>query len=262
MEDVEPVNPIAPYIGGKSKLAKTIISIIDTVPHITYAEPFVGMGGIFFRRSKRPKSEVINDINQDLITLFRVIQRFYPYFKNELRFRLASRAEFERLTAQQPDTLLDLERAARFLYLQRLGFGGKVAGRNFGVCYEKPSRFNVSQLIPYLEDLNERLQSVLIECKPYYEFIPQFDRDGTLFFLDPPYWNSENYYGKGIFNKADYDRLNDILMTIKGKFILTINDVPEIRDTFKSFNFQKANVPYTFRNNNGLIAKELIITNF
>ena len=53
--------PAAPYQGGKRNLAKTLTGIIDNTPHTAYAEPFVGMGGVFFRRSKRPKVEVIND---------------------------------------------------------------------------------------------------------------------------------------------------------------------------------------------------------
>jgi DNA adenine methylase len=61
-----------------------------------------------------------------------------------LKFQTASRAEFERLAASNPETLRDLERAGRFLYLQRLAFGGKVAGRSFGVDTNGPSRFDVT----------------------------------------------------------------------------------------------------------------------
>lgn len=74
----------------------------------------------------RPKCEVINDINQDLIILYRVLERFYVYFVDMIKFKLGSRAEFMRLLEQSPDTLLDFERAARFIYLQKTAFGGKV----------------------------------------------------------------------------------------------------------------------------------------
>jgi len=128
---VEKVAPVAPWLGGKRNLAKRITAILDATSHSTYAEPFVGMGGIFLRRSMRPKSEVINDLGRDIANLFRILQRHYPQFLDCLRFQLTTRTEFERLVATRPETLTDLERAAPFLYLQRTAFGGKVSGRNF-----------------------------------------------------------------------------------------------------------------------------------
>ncbi|MBX9816273.1 MAG: DNA adenine methylase [Sphingomonas sp.] len=91
---VRPVRPVAGYIGGKKNLAGTIVPIIDAIDHRRYAEPFVGMGGIFLRRRQRPNAEFINDISGDVVTLFRVLQEHYPYLVDHLRFRLASRAEY------------------------------------------------------------------------------------------------------------------------------------------------------------------------
>jgi len=133
LQDVQPIKPIAPYIGGKFGLAKTITSILDQVPHSTYAEPFVGMGGIFLRRKTRPKAEVINDYSREVSNLFRILQRHYPQFLEVLRFQLMTRVEFERLVKTDPSTLTDLERAARFLYVQKTAFGGKVRSPAFGV---------------------------------------------------------------------------------------------------------------------------------
>ena len=130
LENVPPVFPAAGYIGGKRNLARRLISIIGRVPHDSYAEPFVGMGGIFLRRPTRPRAEAINDISGDVATFFRILQEHYPYFIDMLRWRITSRAEFDRLRALPADRLTDLQRAARFLYLQRLAFGGKVSGRN------------------------------------------------------------------------------------------------------------------------------------
>lgn len=72
---IEPVRPVAPYIGGKKQLAKAAIAAIDAIDHQTYAEVFVGMGGVFFRRTRQPKAEVINDLSSDVANLFRVLQR-------------------------------------------------------------------------------------------------------------------------------------------------------------------------------------------
>jgi|GEM_PF-5832106 len=123
---VEPVQPPAAYIGGKKELAQRIALLIEQIPHRLYAEPFIGMGGVFFRRRYAPKCEVINDISGDIINLFRILQRHYPQFMDTLKFQVTSRREFERLAQCNPDTLTDLEKAARFPYLQRVAFGGKV----------------------------------------------------------------------------------------------------------------------------------------
>ncbi|MCA0871224.1 DNA adenine methylase [Seohaeicola saemankumensis] len=248
---VQKTLPVAPWLGGKRNLAKRVCAIIEATPHSLYAEPFVGMGGIFLRRSMRPRSEVINDLGRDIANLFRILQRHYPQFIDCLRFQLTTRAEFERLVDTRPETLTDLERAARFLYLQRTAFGGKVSGRNFGVSPDRPARFNLSTLEPMLEDVHARLSGVVIECLPYAEFIARYDRPGALFYLDPPYWGSEDDYGKAMFEPGDFARLADQLRGLKGRFLMSINDVPEIRELFAGFDLQEVSTSYTVGKKSG-----------
>ena len=232
MESVRPISPVAGYVGGKKQLARTLIERIAAIEHTTYAEPFVGMGGVFLRRTRRPKVEVINDASRDVAIFFRVLQRHYQAFLDMLRWQLSSRAEFERLLGQDPDTLTDLERAARFLYLQRLTFGGKVAGRSFGIAIEQPARFDVTRVVPLLEAAHDRLARVWIECLPWQEFIRRWDRKGTLFYLDPPYWGTEHFYGRELFGREQFAELSRALQAVQGSFILSLNDVPEVRELF------------------------------
>ncbi|RXD02502.1 DNA adenine methylase [Sphingomonas sp. UV9] len=262
LNSVQPVAPAAGYIGGKRNLASRLVAMIERVDHDGYAEPFVGMGGVFLRRRSRPKVEVINDVSGDVATFFRVLQRHYPYMLDMLRFRMASRSEFERLKATPPETLTDLERACRFLYLQRLAFGGKVAGRNYGVRTDAGSRFNVSKLEPMLADIHERLAGVVIEQLGYGEFIRRYDRAGMLFYLDPPYWGCEKDYGQDVFGRGDFDHLAAQLAGIKGKFLLSINDTPGVRATFAGFRMIEADTTYTVGAGAGVKAAELIISNF
>ena len=262
MVPVRPVRPAAGYQGGKKNLARRICALIDRTPHDGYAEPFVGMGGIFLRRSTRPKVEAINDISADVANFFRVLQEHYPYFVDMLRFRVASRNEFERLAALPAERLTDLQRAARFLYLQRLAFGGKVAGRNFGVSSSQSARFNVTTLEPLLAEIHERLAGVWIEQLPYANFIERYDRPGMLFYLDPPYFGCEEDYGAGVFDRADFDRLAELLAAARGKFILSINDRPEIRQAFAAFEIAELETTYTIaRGENARRAGELVISN-
>lgn len=251
MTPVTPTAPIAPWLGGKRNLAKRICARLDAMTCTTYAEPFVGMGGIFLRRSSRPRAEVINDRSRDIANLFRILQRHYVQFLDVLKFGLTTRAEFERLVQVDPDTLTDLERAARFLYLQRTAFGGKVSGRNFGVSKDRPARFNLTTLEPLLEDLHSRLAGVVIECLDWSDFLRRYDSAGTLFYLDPPYWGCEGDYGKAMFDRSDFARLSEALQGIQGRFVLSINDVPEIRSIFAWAQIEPVSTTYTIGNHIG-----------
>jgi DNA adenine methylase len=261
LHSVDPVRPVAPYLGGKRHLAKRLVERINAIPHATYAEAFMGMGGVFFRRTLQPESEVINDLNQDVANLFRILQRHYPQFRQVIEFQLTTRADFNRLVATDPTTLTDLERAARFLYLQRTAFGGKVSGNNFGVSVGQSSRFDLQKLGPMLQEVHARLSGVVVECLPYQDFIPRYDRPGTLFYLDPPYFGCETDYGPGMFATDDFERLSDLLSVLSGRFILSINDTPEIREIFGQFEIEEVTVTYTIQGNaNTKQAAELIVS--
>jgi DNA adenine methylase len=256
---VRPVSPAAPYLGGKRNLSRRLVDLIATIPHETYVEPFVGMGGVFLRRTAKPRVEVINDISADVATLFRILQRHYQAFMDVLKWQITSRAEFERLIRVDPLTLTDLERAARFLYLQRLAFGGKVIGRNFGVKHDLPGRFDVTKLGPMLEEIHDRLSGVVIERLPYRDVIARYDAPETLFYLDPPYWGCEEDYG-GDFTRADFEQLAKQLAAIEGKFVLSINATDGAREAFRGFEIEDVETSYS-AGGGSRSAAELIVSN-
>jgi DNA adenine methylase len=258
LEDVAPVRPVAPYVGGKRALSRRLVGKIDAIPHSLYAEPFVGMGGVFFRRTRRPKKEVINDISTDVVNLFRLLQRHYQQLLDVMKWQICSRAEFERLAAVDPGCLTDLERAARFLYLQRTAFGGTVRSRSYGVTRTNPARFDLTKLVPMLEDVHERLCGVDIERLPYRELIARYDTPGTLFYLDPPYHGSEDDYGAGLFSESDFEILRDLLEAIEGRFIMSINDTPLVRELFGGFAVEEITLNYRI-SGAATPARELII---
>ena len=252
--------PVAPWQGGKRNLARRIIDRLAAIPHDAYVEPFVGMGGVFLRRSFKPRAEVINDLNQDVANLFRVLQRHYVALMDMLRWQVTSRAVFERLLRTAPDSLTDLERAARFLYLQRTAFGGKVTGQNFGVSPGLPGRFDVAKLGTILEAVHERLAGVVIERLAWEELIRRYDRAGTLFYLDPPYWGCEDDYGQGLFKPADFERMAEMLASLKGRFLLSINDTPEVRKVFRRFRVEGVPTTYTIGTAPAKGVRELLIS--
>lgn len=255
-----PAAPVAPWLGGKKHLSRTIIQRIERIPHRSYIEPFVGMGGVFLRRPFRPRLEVVNDLNGEIINLFRILQRHYPQLIEVLKFQIASRREFERLRATDPDTLTDLERAARFLYLQRLAFGGQLGGV-FGVAPTSGPRFCLSRLEPLLEAAHERLDGVVFENLDWSELIRRYDDSAALFYLDPPYFGNEADYGQG-FDRAAFDRMAAQLAEIKGRFLLSINDHPEVRRLFSAFVIDEVRLSYSISKGEATPARELLVSNF
>lgn len=259
--DTVRIAPLAPYLGGKFRLSKRIINKIEQIPHKIYAEPFVGMGGIFLRRTQIPKAEIINDINGELVNLYRIVRRYPNTLYKETEFLFASRQEFERLLKTPPETLTDIERAARFLYLQNQAFGGKVTGQAFGVSIDRPARFNFVKMQERIRAVGERLAGVTIERQDFETFIKRYDTKDTLFYLDPPYWGNETDYGKGVFTRADFECLRDCLTDIKGRFILSLNDTPQVKELFKNFTIEQTDVTYSINKTGCCNRSEVIITN-
>lgn len=260
MQQVHPAGPVAPWLGGKKRLYPLIIERLEAIPHQTYAEPFIGMGGVFLRRRLRPRLEVANDLNGEIVNLFRILQRHHLQLMEVMRYQITSRREFERLRETDPATLTDLERAARFLYLQRLAFGGQVRGV-FGVSPGTGPRFSLSRLEPLLEAAHERLDGVVFECLDWSDLVRRYDAPTTLFYLDPPYFGGEGDYGPGMFAREDYQKMAEQLGGIRGSFVLSINDRPETRAIFDGFIIEPVRLKYSVSSAGGTDAAEMIVSN-
>lgn len=248
-----------PWIGGKSLLAKPLIERFPE--HHTYCEVFAGGAHVLF--AKEPsKVETINDINKDLVTLFRVLQNHLEEFCRMFKWCLISRDWWQDWESQLASGgLTDIQRAARFYYIQRLGFGGKVAGRTFGAGPQQGPRINLIRMEEDLSAIHLRLARVRIENLPFEAFITRNDHPETLFYLDPPYYGVENYYGKGIFSRDDFARLADQLAQIKGRFIVSLNDTPEVREIFKAFRIDPVTTRYSCSKGASKPAREVLISN-
>ena len=258
---VTPTTPPAPWLGGKSKLAATIVPLIASIPHTTYVEPFFGMGGVFFRRRLKPRAEVINDRSTELFNFFRQLQQHYQALLDCMKWQLTFRSEFDRLVEMDPLKLTELQRAARFIYLQKLAFGGKSDGQAFGVFGERPARFDITNLTDTLEQLHQRLSSVTIENLDWREVLPRYDRPDALFYLDPPYWNCENDYGKGMFARDDFTDMAALLADIQGRFIISLNDVPDVREIFAAFTIRAVSTSYSIAKTSNQRVREVLISN-
>src|ERR1017187_50405 len=199
------VGPLS-YIGGKNRLATKIISMLPE--HITYVEPFAGGAQVLFH--KPPSNvEVLNDLDFDIVNFFRVCQWHSEELIRSLRYCLVSRKLHESYLATNPATLTDIQRAARFVYLQKNSFGGLILKQKFHYGVTQPSNYNLERIPEIIEQAHRRLARVQIESLPYEQVLERYDRPTTVFYLDPPYWERKLY--KFNFTDSDFLRLAERL---------------------------------------------------
>lgn len=250
--------PIIPWIGGKRRLAKRILPLYPN--HECYVEPFAGGAALYFMKTPS-EVEVLNDINGELINLYRVVKHHLEPLIQQCEWYLVSRQMFEWLKQTPVDTLTDIQRAARFYYLQKMAFGGKVSGQNFGTATTAPPRLNFGRIEEELSAACRRLSRTYIEHLPWDECIRRYDRPHTLFYLDPPYWGTEGY---GVeFGLDQYDRMATLARSIKGKMLISVNDIPEMQKTFHGLSMERVEINYTVGGGGrGKAVGELIIRNW
>ena len=253
-------SPLSSWLGGKFKLAKRIIEQIPA-DHRTYVEPFAGAAWVLFYKEPS-KVEVLNDLNLEVINLYRCLQNHLEEFVRHFRWALVSRDEFERQRAMPPESLTDIQRAARFYYLQKTCFGGRITSPTFGASVTAPPKLNLLRIEEELSAVHLRLARVMLERLPYNEVLTRYDRPGTFFYIDPPYWGCEDDYGRGLFTRDDFQALAEQLASLKGRFLLSLNDVPEVRWIFTGFNIEEVTLRYTAGKNNNTQARELFIKNY
>jgi DNA adenine methylase len=251
------------WVGGKSQLAKTIINMMPA--HKTYCEVFGGAGWVLFKKSPSAV-EIINDVNSELVNLYRIYKYHFTALLDEYSTQLISRDDFYRFRDTPAAGLTDVQRAARFYYILRNCYGARITNPSFTSHPLRPAGLKLGEeLKQHLQSVHERLQRVTVENQSYDQIIGRFDTPGSLFYLDPPYYEFEKYYGKDIFGRGDFEKLATILRGIKGKFILSLNDVPPVREIFSGFHFYEKKIRWSLGTTHGTnddLGNELIITNF
>lgn len=223
--------PIVPWIGGKRRLVKLLLSRFP--PHTCYCEVFAGGAAVYFARHPA-EVEVLNDVNGELVNLYRVVCHHLEEFVRQFKWALTSRQVFDWMKMTRPETLTDIQRAARFFYLQQ---------QTFGTATTAPA-INLLRIEENLSAAHLRLAGgTYIEQLDWAACIERYDRPHTLFYLDPPYWQTEGY---GVpFEWAEYERMARLLRGIKGKAIVSLNDHPDIRRCFEGFDIEGLTLDYT-----------------
>ncbi len=253
-------NPIVPWMGGKRRLADRLIPLFP--PHECYVEVFAGGAALYFLRPQAAPVEVLNDINGDLVTLYRVIQNHLEEFVRQFKWALSSRQIFEWQKMTRPETLTDIQRAARFFYLQQHAFGGKVSAQTFGTATTAPA-INLLRIEENLSAAWQRLAGTYIENLPWLACAERYDRAHTFHYMDPPYWQTAGY---GVdFGFEQYELMADFMRRCKGRVMVSINDHPDIRQAFAGFHFEALDIRYKIGNqqaNYSDLSRELVIMNW
>jgi DNA adenine methylase len=229
-------------------------------------------GGAWVLFGKEPSSvEVLNDIDQELVNFFRVVKHRPEELMASFELELVSRAEFERLAAEDPTTLGEIDRAHRFYYLIMAGWGGELNYPRFATSITDGGHGN--RLIGALKFLRERidpvynrLKKVLIENLSWEDCFERYDRPQTFMYIDPPYPDNKCNYAHNMRSWDEHRLLATKLKTASCKWALSSYDNDEIRTLYNGFHIMplQAYSGMSTQKNGGkrVMNMEVLITNF
>ena len=234
---------------------RPLIEIIENyIPyHTLYVEPFLGSGAVFFglEDDKIAEKKVINDLDNYLIKGFKLLKKAPDTGYNIPKTLKEQQSLVDRKAVNKNEELL------QHLYTACNTFGSKGKGKLYRNINGETKLNNISFY-------KNRLKNTIILNQDYKKIIEKYDGANTFFFIDPPYEKSEGIYKKF---SIDFEKLSKILKTLKGYFMLTINDSKNIRNLFKDFLIKSLKVKGGSENQKftGIgtsTRNELIITNY
>ena len=225
------LRPPAPYYGGKTRIAPWIVSLMS--PHTRYLEPYCGTASVLLAKP-RSKLEVINDVDGDLVTFFRVLRARPDELERACRLTPYARDEFM-LCREPAEDLPDLERARRWWVRVVQGFNNS-PGR-WATGWSLSSRRGTSEpvtatnLVARFELVAERLRTMAIENTLATDLIPRFDDDDALIYCDPPYLaetrrgrarrNAVHDYAHDMLTEHEHRELATVLTSTRGHVLLS-----------------------------------------
>ena len=215
-------------MGGKQALYPTILQRFPPgFRNMMYVEVFGGGGSVLLNK-ERSVREVLNDANGNLINLYRVVREHPEELKDRLLYVLHSREDFkiaQRRLAQfaYKDDIL---RAADFYQVVRQSYAGN--GKQFSAVAR-----SMWAGFPAIDRVAGRLQGVTLEIEDFETIFQRYDSPNTHFYLDPPYFFTEDYYPGNIFQRKDHARLAAILLNAEGLWLLSYNLCPEVLELYQ-----------------------------
>ena len=278
-------------MGNKSSILHILYAVFP-LKFGRFIDVFGGSGSVLLGKPEMHPFEVYNDFDRNLVNLFRCMKERTMATIRELGFcNLNSREDFNAIKKffehekfndeflsdelKLTEILLpppeakelqilrtritedyDVRRAAMFLKLLRYSYSSGCKSYASQPC-------DIRRLFALIRELEDRMANVVIENQDFETLIKHYDRTDSFFYADPPYYSTEDMYAVG-FGWSDHVRLRDTLANIKGKFLLSYNDCPEIRELYEGFSFFDFSRTHSMaqRYEAGKEFKELLIANY
>jgi DNA adenine methylase len=226
--------------------------LLDLIPpHDLYVEVFTGSGVLFF--NKEPTKSILNDLDKDVVYRLKLLKKVPLFEKKEVNNLDTVKKMYDKPIKTLEDAVI------REKIKACNGFNGKLINKS-SMIYNTQNPYSISTNLPIYKSL---LKHATITNKDYKNILEKYDSPNTFFYLDPPYENThKDFYEDNFIN---YEEMRDILLQLKGFFLLSINDSPYTRKVFKDFIIKKISIFSTWSNNNNKTEKkrkELLIMNY
>jgi DNA adenine methylase len=263
------------WVGGKHRIREQILALFP--PHRCYVELFAGAAWVLFgKQAETSRSEVLNDLDGELINFYRVLKHRPSEFTEAASWLLASRELWQNWQAL-PGVGGEVLRAVRFYAVIKLGFGSQRTATSFGSKNGgRPSTWWANLRVEARQVVT-RLRQVWIEHLPWEACVKKFDGPETFFYIDPPYHcaGSKGYAHR--FTDDDHRRLAAALCgscemsnfkseihAVRGKWLLSYNDDAFIRSLYQraGLTIDTVRVPYSIARTGRQHASELLIRNY
>jgi len=207
------------YYGGKQSLVSKILPLIPE--HSIYIEPFFGGGAVFWAKQKS-KTEVVNDVNMNIVNFYEVLKHNYFDLRKKVEATLHSRDTYKKalIIYECPWLFPDdnVLRAWAFWVVTNQGFSARIG--SWGYDKEKRAVTIQNKIDSFQEELSERIRYTQIECNEAHKVISSRDSEDSFAYVDPPYIDSnQGHYGG--YTHEHFRRDLDALVAMKGKFLLS-----------------------------------------
>jgi DNA adenine methylase len=222
------MTPAFGRVGSKAPMKKKVYSLMPKDKKV-YVEPFVGGGAVFFGHDWGDTKVVLNDKDRELMSAYKILKKG---FNMEQAKKYDSKDLNQLKQWYKSSGGGDLARLVKFRLKSNNTFGS--LGR--GDLYAPTSPYN---MLKKGEAYKNKLKDVTLLSENYKSVMRRYDSPQTFFYLDPPYNDSKRLYKEGEFNNEE---LANFLRTIKGKFLLSMNDSGENRKIFKGFKIRGVSV--------------------